>query len=128
MGCSRDVLLRLRCIGPAVEMGNAGVRGRTPQARVLAVRLLRHFPESGNPAAGRGSEHRGQDEQVRGEGEGEALSGKGDTARPFAVDADTFASNWARTFGAKAEASSNKVGNENGEREPEPTAERSAKR
>lgn len=34
------------------------------------------------------------------------MSGKGSAPRPFDVDQDTFAANWARTFGAKAQASS----------------------
>ncbi len=51
------------------------------------------------------------------------MSGKGDTPRPIAVDQDTFAANWERTFGAKAEASSHKVSKDNGEPEPGAAAE-----
>ena len=34
------------------------------------------------------------------------MSGKGSKPRPYSVDADTFASEWARIFGAKSEDSS----------------------
>ena len=33
------------------------------------------------------------------------MSGKGSAPRPFSVDAETFADNWQRIFGAKSEDS-----------------------
>lgn len=42
------------------------------------------------------------------------MSGKGDTPRPFAVDEQTFASNWERTFGAKGISSSITEADRNG--------------
>jgi hypothetical protein len=37
------------------------------------------------------------------------MSGKGSTPRPYSVDAQTFADNWTRIFGAKQEGSPNKL-------------------
>lgn len=43
------------------------------------------------------------------------MAGKGDTPRPFAVDEQTYADNWNRTFGAKPSGSPTKVENDNGQ-------------
>lgn len=51
------------------------------------------------------------------------MSGKGDTPRPYSVDDDTFAANWAAIFGDKAKSIPNKVGKDNGESESESAAE-----
>ena len=42
------------------------------------------------------------------------MSGKGSTPRPFSVDAETFADNWQRIFGGKAESTSITEANRNG--------------
>ncbi len=42
------------------------------------------------------------------------MSGKGSTPRPFSVDAETFADNWQRIFGAKSDDSSITEASRNG--------------